>query len=72
MGMSDDRPVTELCRLDIDGPVARLTLTRSEVHNALNAQLISEITDVLAWTAARSVGSTGELLDPEGANHLRA
>ncbi|MEE3200963.1 MAG: enoyl-CoA hydratase-related protein, partial [Candidatus Thermoplasmatota archaeon] len=42
------------------------------VHNALNAQLISEITDVLAWTAARSVGSTGELLDPEGANHLRA
>jgi methylglutaconyl-CoA hydratase len=72
MGMSDDRPVTELCRLDIDGPVARLTLTRSEVHNALNAQLISEITDVLAWTAERSVGSTGELLDSEGANHLRA
>ena len=71
MGMSDDRPVTELCRLDVDGPLARLTLTRSEVHNALNVQLITEITDVLAWTAERSVGSTAGLLDSDDAKHLR-
>ena len=64
-------PRTELCRLEVDGPVARLNLTRTQVHNALNIQLISEITDVLEWAAVRSVGSTGELHGSDGSQNLR-
>ncbi|MEC8874776.1 MAG: enoyl-CoA hydratase-related protein [Candidatus Thermoplasmatota archaeon] len=69
--MSDSMPRTELCRLEVDGPVARLNLTRTQVHNALNIQLISEITDVLEWAAVRSVGSTGELHGSDGSQNLR-
>ena len=56
MRMSDVRPATELCSLVIDGSVATLTLDRSDVYNALNVQLISEIIDALDWTSHRSVG----------------
>ena len=65
-------PVTELCRLELDGAVANLTLDRTDVFNALNAQIISEIAEVLEWTAARSVGSTGELTSSDGSPNLRA
>ena len=66
MRMSDVRPATELCSLVIDGSVATLTLDRSDVYNALNVQLISEIIDVLDWTSHRSVGRTGSLRDHDG------
>jgi methylglutaconyl-CoA hydratase len=36
--------VSELARFERDGPVARVTLSRPEVHNAFNAQLIRELT----------------------------
>ncbi len=65
-------PVTELCRLEQDGAVANLTLDRTDVFNALNAQIISEIAEVLEWTAARSVGNTGELTSSDGSPNLRA
>ncbi len=65
-------PVTELCRLELDGAVANLTLDRTDVFNALNAQIISEIAEVLEWTAARSVGETGELTSSDGSPNLRA
>ena len=65
-------PVTELCRLELDGAVANLTLDRTDVFNALNAQIISEIAEVLEWTAARSVGKTGELTSSDGSPNLRA
>ena len=65
-------PVTELCRLELDGAVANLTLDRTDVFNALNAQIISEIAEVLEWTAARSVGNTGELTSSDGSPNLRA
>ena len=65
-------PVTELCRLELDGAVANLTLDRTDVFNALNAQIISEIAEVLEWTAARSVGNTGELISSDGSPNLRA
>ena len=35
--------LNDLCTLEIDGAVARLTFTREDVFNALNIQLISEI-----------------------------
>ena len=72
MRMSDVRPATELCSLAIDGSVATLTLDRSDVYNALNVQLISEIIDVLDWTSHRSVGRNGSLRDHDGAEYLRA
>ena len=71
MRMSDVKPSAELCSLSIDTSVATLTLERSDVYNALNVQLISEINDILDWTALRSVGRTGSLRDHDGAEYLR-
>ena len=71
MRMSHVKPSAELCSLSIDASVATLTLERSDVYNALNVQLISEINDILDWTALRSVGRTGSLRDHEGAEYLR-
>ena len=69
--MSDEMPASQLCSLDIHGAVARLTLRRSDVFNALNVQLISELVDALHWMEERSVGTTQVLADPDGAAYLR-
>ncbi|MDE0706320.1 MAG: enoyl-CoA hydratase-related protein [Candidatus Poseidoniales archaeon] len=71
MRMSDVKPSAELCSLSINASVANLTLERSDVYNALNVQLISEIIDILDWTTHRSVGRTGSLRDHDGAEYLR-
>ena len=71
--MADDaQPETELCRLEVDGAVANVTLDRTDAFNALNPQLISDISEILEWTSRRSVGTTGELHSPDGAPNLRA
>ena len=69
--MSDEMPASQLCSLDIDGAVAHLTLRRSDVFNALNVQLISELIDALRWMEERSVGTTQVLTDSDGAAYLR-
>jgi methylglutaconyl-CoA hydratase len=69
--MSDGMPASQLCSLDIDGAVARLTMRRSDVFNALNVQLISELIDALRWMEERSVGTTQVLTDSDGAAYLR-
>jgi methylglutaconyl-CoA hydratase len=69
--MSDEMPASQLCSLDIDGAVARLTMRRSDVFNALNVQLISELIDSLRWMEERSVGTTQVLTDSDGAAYLR-
>ena len=68
----DTQPDTELCRLEVDGSVANLTLDRTDAFNALNQQLISDISEVLEWTSGRSVGRTGELRSADGTPNLRA
>jgi methylglutaconyl-CoA hydratase len=68
---TDPIPETELCRLDVDGAVANLTLDRTDVFNALNEQIISEMAEILEWTADKSVGVTGELLSEDGYPNLR-
>ena len=69
---SDPLPETDLCRLELDGSVANLTMDRTDVFNALNEQIISEMADVREWTAERSVGRPGELLSPDGSQNIRA
>ena len=69
---SEPLPETELCRLELDGSVANLTMDRTDVFNALNEQIISEMAEVLEWTAERSVGRTGELSSADGTPNLRA
>lgn len=64
-------PETDLCTLEIKGPVAYLTLTREDVFNALNIQLISEIISLLEWTRDRSAGERGTLNDSAGNPYLR-
>ena len=69
---SDPLPETELCRLELDGSVANLTMDRTDVFNALNEQIISEMAELLEWTAERSVGKAGELDSAAGSPNLRA
>ena len=71
MEMKDALPNTDLCKLSIEGCVANVTLTRSDVYNALNVQLISELVDIIEWTTARSVGTTSSLTDSSGSPYLR-
>ena len=64
-------PETGLCKLEINGAIAYLTLTREDVFNALNIQLISEIISLLDWTKERSVGERGTLNDTTGNPYIR-
>ena len=72
MEMNDALPNTDLCKLSIEGCVANVTLTRSDVYNALNVQLISELIEIIEWTSSRSVGTTSSLNDSSGSPYLRA
>ena len=64
-------PETELCSLEIEGSVARITLTRPDVFNALNIKLISELIELFRWTSSKSVFSSGKLKDSDGNENLR-
>ena len=70
--VSDKVPITELCCLEIEGPVAIITISRSEVFNALNVQLISELIDLITWTSSRSAAINGTLNDPNDMPYFRA
>ena len=67
----DGQPVTELVTLKVDGAGAHLKLSREEKFNAMNDQMIDELNCLFQWTAERSVGVTGELLDSIGRPYLR-
>ena len=69
--MMDHRPPTEHVQLLIDGSHATVSLSRPEKFNALNVPLITELIDVLEWTAARSAGRMNALHDAEGRPYLR-
>ena len=69
--MMDHQPPTEHVKLLIDGSHATVSLTRPEKFNALNVPLITELIDVLEWTAARSAGRMNALHDAEGRPYLR-
>jgi methylglutaconyl-CoA hydratase len=68
--MMQDRPETELIRLEIDGPCCEIILNRAEKYNALNVQMINELIAVFEWTANNSVAVKGSLAE-NGAENLR-
>ncbi len=69
--MMDQQPPTDLVQLSIDGAHATVSLSRPEKFNALNVQLITELIEVLEWTAARSAGRMNALHDADGRPYLR-
>ena len=69
--IGDSLPDTELTSLEISGPIAHLTLRRDSVFNALNPQLIDDITESLEWTSQRSAAAQAALSDASGAPLLR-
>ena len=71
MKMSDIPPKNKLCQLVIDGNIARINLNRSDVFNALNTELISELISVIKWTSDRSVSRNSALEDSDGEKFLR-
>ena len=71
MKMSDILPKNKLCQLVIEGNIARINLNRSDVFNALNTELISELISVIKWTSDRSVSRNSSLEDSEGERFLR-
>lgn len=71
MKMSDIPPKNKLCQLVIEGNIARVNLNRSDVFNALNTELISELISVIKWTSDRSVSRNSSLEDSEGERFLR-
>ena len=71
MKMSDIPPKNKLCQLVIDGNIARINLNRSDVFNALNTELISELISVIKWISDRSVSRNSSLEDSEGEKFLR-
>ena len=71
MKMSDIPPKNKLCQLVIEGNIARINLNRSDVFNALNTELISELISVIKWTSDRSVSCNSSLEDSEGEKFLR-
>ncbi len=66
-----NKPETSLISLEIEGSIAKVSLTRPDKYNALNVQMISELIEVFSWTAENSVGRTGELKNSDGQDNLR-
>lgn len=71
MKKMDNPPKTELVAINIEGPICRITLNRESKYNAMNVQMITELCDLFDWTAQRSVGTTGTLVDTDGNQYLR-
>ena len=71
MRMSDKFPSSELCTLEIQGSVAIINMNRSDVFNALNTQLITELIQNIEWTANRSVSTNSSLKDSDNSEFLR-
>ena len=64
-------PQTELVAVNIEGPICHITLNRESKYNAMNVQMITELCELFEWTAQRSVGTTGNLVDEDGNQYLR-
>ena len=64
-------PEYELISVEINGPVCNICLDREQKYNAMNQQMIQEITEALSWSAKHSVSQQGELFDENNSENLR-
>lgn len=64
-------PQTELISLEISGSGCHIMLNREDKYNALNVQMITELCEILQWTAQRSAGALDSLVDENGQSFLR-
>ena len=71
MVMMDTPPATELVAIEINDSGCHIKLDREDKFNALNVQMITELCTLFDWTAQRSVGVQGELMDSAGSPFLR-
>ena len=72
MTSMEQPPSTDLVKLTIEGSRANIHLNREEKFNALNVQMITELCDLLDWTAERSAGRLDALHDDNGQPYLRS
>jgi len=71
MANMQNPPQTELISLEISGSGCHIMLNREDKYNALNVQMITELCEVLQWTAQRSAGALDSLVDENGQPFLR-
>ena len=69
--MTNVPPTTHLVALTVEGDQAVVTLDRADKFNALNVAMITELIEILEWTADRSAGRRDALHDPDGQPYLR-
>lgn len=66
MNITESIPQCSLLNLEFEGPILHIKLDRTEVHNALDPVLISQLTDVLRWSSDHSSAVLGALEDDAG------
>lgn len=71
MSSLSNPPEFTFLRLEVNGPVASITINREEKYNAMNVQLIQDLIDALQWTKERSVGFNSQLKNDENQLLLR-
>lgn len=67
----NNQPTTSLIQLEIEDSIAHISLARPDKYNALNVQMITELIEVISWTAQNSVGVTGKLTAEDGTSNFR-
>ena len=64
-------PKCELIDIQLDDAILTISLNREKVFNALNPQLIGELTEILKWSSDNSVAKKESLVDSNGTKYLR-
>ena len=67
--MPDDVPVTELIRVEHDGPIARITLNRPDAGNSLTPDMRDHLADVFDELSA-TLGVRAVVLTGAGEKHF--
>lgn len=66
MDITESMPECSLLDLCLEGAVLSIGLDRTEVHNALDPELIGQLIDVLDWSSTHCAGVLGALEDDAG------
>ena len=66
-----EMPQANLLSLSIENSILNIQLNRPEKYNALNPELIDQLTEVFEWSAHHSVGYNQSLYDEHGNHNFR-